>query len=267
MDISGRTLQDRYRIDEKIAESGFSHVYRAFDLSEKVTVAVKVLKGDMNRPEERIRFRTEVETLSKIDHPNIVRIIEAGHVDGIEGMVRYFLVTEYLNGKPLAEVMDTGLSMDKCLVILSQVCAALVEIHDKQMIHGDLKPRNIMITDPDTLAVKVVDFGLARLRDMDDKDTAVRGTYLYMSPEQTGLLRRRVDERSDLYSLGIIGYALLAGKHPFNTGSLSALLHEQIAGMPEPPSSYQHQVPEVLDTVILKLLKKSRTGDIRAPVD
>ncbi len=270
-DLTHNTINNKYRIDEKIAQSSFSAVYRATDLETNGQVAFKMLAGSANRPENFFRLRTEADVLARMDNPHIVKILDAGSFDGGLSASSTYLVMEFIDGKSIGELicdtnlkfglksgLKSGLKPDQCVSVVSQICSALEAVHEKRVIHGDLKPGNILVTGQNNLHVKVVDFGLSRIKDIDtlDKEEDIRGTFQYMSPEQIGLIRRKVDERSDLYSLGIIFHQLLTGNHPFNTNTLSTLLHEQIARQPEAPSLTNPEIAPVLDSIVRKLLEK-----------
>ncbi|MBC2713953.1 MAG: protein kinase [Desulfobacteraceae bacterium] len=257
--LTGSIISRRYHIGEKVAESKFSTVFRAKDLNLDISVALKLLPRELCRPEHQIRFRTEAEILKDLDHPHIVKILDAGSLDNAAFDFSYYMAMEYVEGFSLdkwGERSQAGI--DDKVSLLVQITKALSAVHSKRIIHGDLKPGNILVETKDSPQAKVLDFGLSRIKDTNviDNETDIRGTFQYMSPEQIGLLRRKVDERSDLYSLGIIAYQLLTGVHPFSTVSLSTMLHEQIAKPPDTPSLFNPDIPPVLDMIILKLLKK-----------
>jgi serine/threonine protein kinase len=139
---------------------------------------------------------------------------------------------------------------------MEQVSRALSELHTHGIIHGDLKPENIMIScDKGRLHATPIDFSLTKIKhDSRQNDTA--GTFRYMSPEKTGMIKRPVDERSDLYALGVIGYRILTRSFPFQDESLTDLLHSQVAVIPDRPSELNPSVPGILDHILMKLLEK-----------
>ncbi|HOG65302.1 MAG TPA: serine/threonine-protein kinase, partial [Spirochaetota bacterium] len=224
--LLGEKIAGRYRLSSLIGEGGMSRVFEAEDLhDESRRVAVKILKtGTVSaRLEDVIRFRNEAEIVSRLDHPGIVHIYQVGQHRGM-----HYLVTEYLEGACLAALLGSGkVEIRTTITLMACLAEALRHIHDKGIIHRDIKPANIIVheegRDGYDASLTLIDFGLARIREfsrMEDSDEIV-GTFAYMSPEQSGVLKRKVDERSDLYSLGIIMYQMLTGVLPFSGDSIS----------------------------------------------
>jgi len=252
----GQTL-GHYRIVAKIGAGGMGVVYRAHDNRLDRDVALKVLPTNVLADEtSRRRFRREALALSKLNHPNIGIIFDFDSEQGVD-----YLVMEYIVGITLAHRLTAGPMPEKDLLGLGiQIASALEEAHDCHVIHRDLKPSNIMIT-PKGLA-KVVDFGLAKLASYGgDKDITLSvtdgdfvGTYLYASPQQ--LRGEMIDERSDLYSLGVILHEMATGERPFcdpiTTRLIDAILHRP----PAKPSSVNPAVSPGLDALIFKTLDK-----------
>lgn len=208
----GAELANRYRLEGKLGRGGMGEVWRAVDLLLRRPVAVKILP-DTNADEELVqRFRREAMIAASLQHPGITVVHDVGqHED------RLFIVMELLRGADLATVLagaPDGLAISQVISLAGQAASALAAAHANQIVHRDLKPANLFLLDSGQL--KICDFGIARAADATSVLTAtgrVIGTPAYMSPEQwTG---RRVDERSDLYSLGCVLYALLTGKPPF----------------------------------------------------
>ncbi|HPH02875.1 MAG TPA: SpoIIE family protein phosphatase [Spirochaetota bacterium] len=259
--LLGEKIAGRYRLSSLIGEGGMSRVFEAEDLhDESRRVAVKILKtGTVSaRLEDVIRFRNEAEIVSRLDHPGIVHIYQVGQHRGM-----HYLVTEYLEGACLAALLGSGkVEIRTTITLMACLAEALRHIHDKGIIHRDIKPANIIVheegRDGYDASLTLIDFGLARIREfsrMEDSDEIV-GTFAYMSPEQSGVLKRKVDERSDLYSLGIIMYQMLTGVLPFSGGSISSLLHQQIARVPEPPSRIHPAIPPAVEKIVLRLVEK-----------
>ena len=251
-------LNQRYRLIEKISEGGTSSVYRAETIDNGAIVAVKTLRLPTASAEEIIRFHQETDFLAGLRHPHIIRVHERG-VSGNAAMDEsvHYLVMDFIEGCDLRSFMeqaklDTGRAID----IMIQLGRALGALHAAGIIHGDLKPENIMISRRNGMRhATLVDFALSRMIDSRRQEPPA-GTLCYMAPEKTGMLKHPVDERSDLYALGVIGYHLLAGRLPYSGKSLVELLHSQVAVCPAPPSEFNRQVPFLLDDIVMKLLEK-----------
>ncbi len=258
------TLAGKYRMDSLIGEGSVSVVYRATDVShQNRLVAIKVLKNEKvsNRVEDLIRFRNEANVAASLHHPQIIQIYEIGEQQQLQ-----FLVMELVDGVSLQQVLQSGrltLSEADAVNVLVRVCHGLQLVHDANLVHKDLKPANILVgygqdRTPDFQQIKLIDFGLAQVQDFGEgKGTStVSGTFAYISPEQSGFLKRPVDGRSDLYSLGVIFYQLVTGRLPFEAQEVAAILHQHVAKTPEPPSYSNPLLPRILEKMILKLLEK-----------
>ncbi|MCU0848559.1 MAG: SpoIIE family protein phosphatase [Spirochaetes bacterium] len=254
------SLFDRYEIDRMLAEGCISVVYLAHEQGEpERKLALKVLKDKSisNRIEDLIRFNSEVSITSGLSHPNIVKVIDAGNMNN-----QNYILMEYLEGHSLDKLLDAGFSVNEIIEIAMQVSRALDYVHGNRIIHRDIKPSNIIVRRdkslPGELSVKLIDFGLSQIKEysaISDPDEIV-GTFSYMSPEQSGALKRQVDERSDLYSLGVILFQLLAGELPFKSDNISSLIHSHIAVMPVIHKKFSPDMPDVLWKIVLKLLEK-----------
>jgi serine/threonine protein kinase len=251
-----RALSPHYELDQEIGRGGMGVVYRAKDRRLKRTVAIKVLPPELAfRSEIKTRFLREAETAAQLNHPNIVDIYA---VDEAEGIV--FFVMAYITGDNLAKrVHDHGsLSVDETRRILRDVADALAYAHERGVIHRDIKPDNILI-DAQSGRPMVTDFGIARaITEGDSRLTATGiaiGTPTYMSPEQAAG-ERTIDGRSDLYSLGILGYQMLTGEPPFIANSTPAILVKHISERPIPVEQRRSDVPQDLSRVIMMLLEK-----------
>ena len=249
-------LSAHYELDQEIGRGGMGVVYRAKDRRLKRTVAIKVLPPELAfRSEIKTRFLREAETAAQLNHPNIVDIYA---VDEAESLV--FFVMAYITGDNLAKrVHDHGaLSIDETRRILRDVADALAYAHERGVIHRDIKPDNILI-DAQSGRPMVTDFGIARaITEGDSRLTATGiaiGTPTYMSPEQAAG-ERTIDGRSDLYSLGILGYQMLTGEPPFIANSTPAILVKHISERPIPIEQRRVDVPEDLANVIMMLLEK-----------
>jgi len=251
-----RVLSPHYELDTEIGRGGMGVVYRARDRRLKRTVAIKVLPPELAfRSEIKTRFLREAETAAQLNHPNIVDIYA---VDEAEGIV--YFVMAYITGDNLAKrVHDHGaLSVDETRRTLRDVADALAYAHERGVIHRDIKPDNILI-DAQSGRPMVTDFGIARaISEGDSRLTATGiaiGTPTYMSPEQAAG-ERTIDGRSDLYSLGILGYQMLIGEPPFIANSTPAILVKHISERPTPIEQRRADVPQDLARVIMMLLEK-----------
>lgn len=252
-------LNRKYQLIDKISEGGTSSVYRARQTDSGSVLAIKILHGTSPRVEEIIRFHQEIDILSGLRHPHIVNIHErgvAGDSAFFQGL-KHYLVMDYIEGRNLSDFLATGhLGLDQTLGIIKQIGQALDELHGSGIVHGDLKPENIMISQSDGMPhVTLIDFALSRMKQTQWQDRTT-GTFFYMPPEKTGMIKRPVDQRSDLYAVGVIGYRMLTGHLPFQGQNLMELLHHQVAVRPEKPSAQSPSVPSILDDMIMKLLEK-----------
>ena len=252
-----RALAAHYELDCEIGRGGMGIVYRARDRRLKRTVAIKVLPPELAfRSEIRSRFLREAETAAQLSHPNIVPIYT---VDEQEQLV--FFVMAYVAGDNLAKRLhERGvLTIDETRRILRDVADALAYAHERGVVHRDIKPDNILL-DASTGRPMVTDFGIARAMDStgDSRLTATGmaiGTPAYMSPEQAAG-EREIDGRSDLYSLGILGYQMLTGEPPFSASSTPAMLVKHISERPVAVEQRRADVPTDLARCIMVLLEK-----------
>lgn len=261
---SGRTLADRYQVEELIGTGGTSMVYRAQHNQLQRTVAIKMLKAHLVTEEEsKKRFEQEARAVSCLTHPHVVTIYDVG-------VTRYgepYIVMEYLNGTSIAQFLSENGPMDwrRALPIFIGAASALSHAHKKTVIHRDVKPSNIMMvpTEEEPDFVKIVDFGMAKLRSLTGefqrvtKTGEVFGSPAYMSPEQcTG---RKLDERTDLYSLGVVMYEVLVGRPPFKERSAIETIRRHIKEAPPNFSDLNPDlnVPSKVHNIVFKCLAKS----------
>jgi len=259
-----RVLSPHYELDCEIGRGGMGIVYRAKDRRLKRTVAIKVLPPELAfRSEIKTRFLREAETAAQLNHPNIVDIYsvdEAAAPDDPNGPRLVYFVMAYVTGDNLAKRLhDRGaLSVEETRRTLRDVADALAYAHERGVIHRDIKPDNILL-DAQSGRPMVTDFGIARaISDGDSRLTATGiaiGTPTYMSPEQAAG-ERQIDGRSDLYSLGVLGYQMLIGEPPFLANSTPAILVKHISERPTPVEQRRADVPEDLARAIMMLLEK-----------
>jgi len=246
-----------YRIEKQIGEGGMGEVYLAYDEKLKRKVALKILPTEYTSNDERVkRFELEARAISALNHPNIVTIYDVGNSDGIN-----YIATEFVEGKTLREIIGTNLKLRDVLAVILQACDALSVAHNSRIIHRDIKPENIMIR-PDGY-VKILDFGLAKLSEIDLKtmknftNTAkgvIIGTPAYMSPEQVA--DDNVDHRTDLWSIGVVLYELLTGINPFKKENRQATFQAILSSDPPLSSSLNAEISGELDQILIKALEK-----------
>jgi len=257
-----RLLSGRYRVDDLIGRGGMASVYRGYDQTLGRTVAIKVLKADLAGDAAfRTRFRLEAQAASRMAHPTIVRVFDAGEdvetgADGHERPVPY-IVMELVHGRLLKDVIAAGpVPTEDALRYVDGILEALEYSHRAGVVHRDIKPGNVMITDSGR--VKVMDFGIARaVSDSSStvaETTAIVGTAAYFSPEQAK--GESVDARADLYSTGVVLYELLTGRPPFRGDTPVAVAYQHVSEAPVPPSEIVETVPRALDAIVLRALAK-----------
>ncbi len=248
----GHLLGDRYRIEAALGMGGMGMVYRAIDCELNVPVALKLIRGEYaDNPQIVERFKKEITIARRVTHRNVARIYDMGEAEGFR-----YISMEYIEGRDLAGlVAEKGrFGVEETLSMLRQVCAALKEAHASGVVHRDLKPHNIMLDASG--GAHVMDFGIAMAADAGGmtRTGALVGTPEYMSPEQAE--GRRVDHRSDIYSLGITLYEILAGDAPFKGDTTWEVIRKQVTQRPQSIRRLRKDVPEWLDTLILKCLEK-----------
>ncbi|HXE89769.1 MAG TPA: serine/threonine-protein kinase [Terriglobales bacterium] len=254
-----------YRIEDRIGAGGMGVVYRAHDVNLDRPVAIKTLLApDTPDPAGEARFLREARAASRLQHPSIMTI----HQFGVEGRTRY-IVMEYVEGRTLKKMMDgRPLEVGQLLEIAVQVAEGLVTAHEHGVIHRDLKAENIMVTPRGQ--VKILDFGLAKLRDRDPigdpgetrssfetTGLTLLGTVSHMSPEQA--LAIEIDPRTDIFSFGVVLYEMATGKTPFSGPTPQATLARILSQEPPSIPSLNPEIPPELDRLIRNCLQKDRT--------
>ncbi|GAB3615602.1 Stk1 family PASTA domain-containing Ser/Thr kinase [Okibacterium endophyticum] len=259
-----RLLAGRYLVGDLIGRGGMANVYRGTDTTLGRTVAIKILKADLAAdPTFRTRFRQEAQAASRMSNPAIVRVYDAGeesikHNDG--RITREpFIIMEYVEGRTLKSLIAHGpLDPGRAVAIVGGILTALEYSHRAGVVHRDIKPGNVMLTESD--AVKVMDFGIARaVSDSSStvaQTTAILGTASYFSPEQAK--GETVDARTDLYSTGVVLFELLAGRAPFRGDTAVAVAYQHVSEIAVKPSSLNPSVSPALDLVVRRALTKDR---------
>lgn len=250
----GDNFGKRYRIIEEIGRGGMGIVYKAEDLELNITVALKVIHPRYSADPRFIeRFKREILSARSIAHENVIRIFDLGEEDNVK-----YISMEFIRGQNLKDLITTSgfLTKKSCIEMIRQICEALKAAHQHGIVHRDLKPSNIMI-DINGQA-HVMDFGLAKSMSglESEKTKAIQGTPKYMSPEQAK--GEDLDQRADIYSLGLIIFEMLTGKPPFEATAENEYLIKHIQEKPLLPSKLNPEVPSNLDRIVAKCLEKNK---------
>ena len=245
------TTVSHYRIVEKIGAGGMGEVYLAEDTQLDRKVALKFLPIHLCQDEDcRVRFKREAQAAAKLDHPNIIPVYEVGEFQG-----RPYFAMAHIEGQSLKEFSSgKELSVEQILELAIQICEGLQAAHDKGIIHRDIKPSNILIDSHGR--ARIVDFGLASVAGKDQltKTGSTLGTIGYMSPEQ--VRGQEIDQRSDIFSLGVVLYELITRRNPFTRDSEAATLKAVCDDYPEPLARFKSGLPEGLQAILFQGLVK-----------
>ena len=259
--FEGTLIAGRYEVREHIATGGMASVFKTWDHRVERLVAMKVLRSlDKNDSRAVERFRREARAAAALAHPNAVTIY-----DFIEEFGQYFLVMEYIHGPTLKQLIAQRrhLHATETLEIAAQVCAVLQVAHDRRFIHRDIKPQNIMLTSSGpassgigSLLVKLTDFGIVRVAEDAGLTNSgiVLGTADYLSPEQAR--GERLTASSDLYSLGVVMFEILAGRPPFVGPTAVSIAMQHASTYPPPLHQFNANVPPAVEKIVTRALEK-----------
>jgi len=249
----GQMLDDRYQITELIGMGGMADVYKGMDIVDNKTVAIKILKTEFADNEEFLsRFRNESKAIALLSHPNIVKIYDVGFSENLQ-----YIIMEYIDGITLKDYIEKekALKWKDAVHFVIQILRALQHAHEKGIVHRDIKPQNIMMLDDGT--IKVMDFGIAKFSRETGKtatDQAI-GSVHYISPEQAK--GEATDEKSDIYSVGVMLYEMLTGQKPFDSDNSVSIAVMNINDIPKRPRAVNPNVPAGLEEIILKAMEKN----------
>jgi eukaryotic-like serine/threonine-protein kinase len=240
----------RYQILDTIGAGATSRVVRGFDPMIGRNVAIKLFSPQLATEGGRERFLAEARVVGQISHPSIIAL----HDMGIEESTSTpYLVMEFIDGQPLDRILDKGsVPFPRACAWAGDVAIALGVAHRKGVIHGDVKPANILITEEGR--IKLTDFGMSRLASRDTKDTPLLGTPAYWCPEQ--IVGKPQDARSDIFSLGVVLYEMITGNRPFDSDSLQGICSRIMSSTPLPPSHSNPSLPAALSELVLACLAK-----------
>ncbi|HEX4951294.1 MAG TPA: serine/threonine-protein kinase, partial [Blastocatellia bacterium] len=260
--LIGRTLDGKYELLARLGQGGMGTVYRARRVHIGDEVAVKVLHQNYSNDDDVLaRFRREAQAAATLRHPNVVTIYD--YSETREDAMAY-LVMEFVPGVPLGYLLKDGnrLSLERAVALMRHICAGVGAAHQRQIVHRDLKPDNIIVIptsyDNPIETVKVVDFGIAKLRDMAATQALTEtgmiiGTPFYMSPEQCR--GEELDARSDVYSLGVMFYEMIAGMRPFNAPTPTGVIAKHLTQAP-PPLHATLKIPATIEATLMRALAK-----------
>ena len=259
--LTNALLDERYQVGKRLGEGGMSYVYLAKDMTNAETVAIKVLTPKLKEDKSSVeRLRREAGLAMRLDHPNVCKIFRLGETeDGLIYLVRPDLAGELLSDR---EVRQGALPVDFGVPLLSQMCRGLQHAHDLQIVHRDLKPENVMLVpddkSPGNVRAVIMDFGLAKERRQEPevaKLTAtgiVLGTPEFMSPEQ--IRGKTLDNRSDIYALGILAFEMFTGQLPFQGRNAQEMMIARLRGKPKMLREVKPDLPQRLEQVLAKAM-------------
>ena len=256
MNIKGILLDNRYRIVDKIGVGGMADVYLGEDTLLGRQVAIKVLHANFANDDEFVtRFKREAQAAGKLNHPNIVNMYDVGFDQDL-----HYIIMEYVNGETLKEYITRHgrLSIDEAVKFTIAIAEGLEHAHTMGIVHCDIKPHNVIITQ--TGRVKVTDFGIARAMNATNTvmyTNSILGSAHYLSPEQAS--GKPVDGNTDIYSLGVVLYEMLTGRVPFEGETPIAVALKHVREKVAPPTRYNPSIPPLLEAVVLKALSKNPT--------
>jgi eukaryotic-like serine/threonine-protein kinase len=240
----------RYQVLETLGKGAHGRVVKGFDPLIARPVAIKLLSPALAQGPGRDRFFQEARVVGQLSHTSLITL----HDMGIDEQTNTpYLVMEYVEGQTLDRVLERGtVPFPRACAWIGDLGAALAVAHRKGVIHGDVKPANVFVTNDNR--VKLMDFGMARLASYDTKETPLLGTPAYWCPEQ--IMGKPQDARSDLFSVGVLLYEMVTGCRPFDADSLQAICGRVLSSTPQPPSRFNSSLPKAFDEIVASCLAK-----------
>ncbi|MDR2909642.1 MAG: Stk1 family PASTA domain-containing Ser/Thr kinase, partial [Oscillospiraceae bacterium] len=259
----GKRLEGRYEIQELIGMGGMANVYKAWDIIDQQTVAVKILRDEfLTNTEFLRRFKNESKAIAVLSHPNIVRVFDVSFTNRVHS-----IVMEYIDGITLKDYIERkgALSWKEAVHFTLQILRALQHAHEKGIVHRDIKPQNIMLLHNGT--IKVTDFGIARFARSEVRTVTDRaiGSVHYISPEQA--MGENTDEKSDIYSVGVMLFEMLTGRLPFEAENAVSVALKQIQTKVPLPREINPDIPEGLEDITLRAMQKEAANRYRSAAD
>ena len=249
----GKTLGGRYKVLESIDFGGMAYVYKALCKKTEREVAVKVLKSEFAGSSEYVeRFKREAQAAFQLEHENVVQVYDVGFDEN-----SYYMVMEFVDGPTLKNIIETSgfLPEKQAIEYALQICSALSSAHKNGIIHRDIKPQNVLVTENDV--AKITDFGIAKsVTSHAESDSQVIGSVYYVSPEQAK--GEKVDQRTDIYSFGIMLYEMLTGELPYKGEKSVSVALKHINEQITPPKRLNNEISESLNKIIIKATSKNK---------
>ncbi|MCH3908887.1 MAG: serine/threonine protein kinase [Bacilli bacterium] len=248
----GNKIDERYRITSRIAHGGMADVYEAYDIVNRETVAIKIMRIDMmDNPQNIVRFKRECMAAASLNNPNIVKVYGNGIVDG-----RPYMVNEYVEGRTLRDKLNVvaghNLAPFEACEVMLQLTSGVQYIHEHGLIHRDIKPDNLFYLSDGS--VKIADFGISTPLGEKSKGDAVTGTVYYTAPEI--LMGGEAGVASDIYSMGIVFYEMLTGSIPFDGATPEEVAIAHIKKHFPEPSKVLSSIPKEIDKIVVKACRK-----------